>query len=60
MSMVAYKRKNAVVIAVLLENKIVGHIKAVQYGWAYFPKNSRTSGDVFNTINLCKMSLEEK
>lgn len=58
--MITYKKKTWVVIAVLLEKKIIGHIKVVQGGWAYFPKNSQTSGEVFGTIGECKNSLEGK
>lgn len=45
---------------VLLDGKIVGQIKTVFGGFSYFPKGSKTGGELFKTINLVKQSLENE
>jgi hypothetical protein len=44
--------------AVLLSKKRVGMIKPVSGGYAYFPKGSKTSGQVFSHVSQVKHSLE--
>lgn len=46
-------------VDVLLEGKIVGEIRHVATGYVYFPKGQRTGGETFDTLALCKKSLEE-
>lgn len=45
-------------IVVKLDKKIIGEIKKVDGGFQYFPKGSKTGGDIFITLNKCKYSLE--
>jgi len=50
------------IIKVKLDGKVTGTIKSVSShhiddGWQYFPKGSKTGGDVFASLNLCKHSL---
>jgi hypothetical protein len=46
--------------AVFLKKKFVGTIKLTENGWCYFPKNQKTGGDSFVSLQLCKKSLEEE
>lgn len=55
--MITYERRNNVSIKVLLDGKLVGHIKTVEKGYAYFPKGNRCCGETFKTISECKNSL---
>lgn len=57
---------------VLLDGKIIGEIKrtstafmdsdssGVYHNYRYHPKDSRTSGEAFHTLNACKRSLEQE
>ncbi len=51
--MITYKT----VIKVYLSKKLIGEIRDVQNGFAYFPKGSKESGIVFSSINGVKSSL---
>jgi hypothetical protein len=43
---------------VLLEGKIVGHIRAHAWGWWYVPVGQTKGGDTFKDIAAVKRSLE--
>jgi len=45
-------------ISVFLDQRCVGHIKAVKGGYQYFPARSKKGGEVFETVFDCKQSLE--
>jgi len=47
-------------LKVLLMGKIVGEIRTVNGGFQYFPKDQKTGGDIFKTVELVKRSLEEE
>jgi hypothetical protein len=47
-------------ISVLLNDKIVGHIKQVEGGYQYFPKGKKTGGPIFKAIREVKSSLENE
>ena len=42
---------------VKLDGKVVGHINQVKGGYQYFPKGSKTGGEVFKTKGECMYSL---
>lgn len=42
---------------VKLDGKIIGHIKQKDNGFAYFPKGSKNSGEVFSSVDKVKLSL---
>ena len=42
---------------VKLEGKVVGTIKEVKSGWQYFPKGSKTGGEIFTSKFTCMHSL---
>ena len=44
-------------ITVILDGKVIGIIKEVIGGFCYFPKGSKTGGEIFTTIAACKSSL---
>lgn len=44
-------------IKVKLDGKYIGDIKSVAGGYQYFPKGSKTGGDIYATIQSCKDSL---
>jgi hypothetical protein len=45
--------------SVYLAGKQVGTIKAIEGGWAYFPKATKTAhGEVFQRISQVKQSIE--
>lgn len=46
-------------IIVRLEKKIIGEIKNVGKKFSYFPKGSKSHGDLFDSINDVKKSLED-
>ena len=58
--MITYGIKKGLVggIPVRLDNKVVGEILSVEGGFQYFSKGSKTGGDVYPTLALCKKSLE--
>ena len=43
---------------VKLDGKFVGEIKRFMSGWQYWPKNSKTGGEMFKSLQDCKNSLE--
>jgi hypothetical protein len=43
---------------VRLDGKIVGSIHAFNGGFQYFPKGSKTGGELFPSLEACKRSLE--
>jgi hypothetical protein len=46
-------------IHVYLKDTHVGTIKRTPHGFAYYPKGSRTSGEVLPTVAQIKATLEE-
>jgi hypothetical protein len=56
--MITYKSSSKEAIIVLLNGKHAGLIQRKE-GFAYFPKNSKTSGEIFKTIEEVKKSLEQ-
>ena len=46
-------------ISVILDGKTVGKIKAVGNGWAYFPKGSKSHGDILPTIRDVQKQITE-
>ena len=50
--------ETTVIIKVTRDGKHVGDIKAVKGGWSYFPKGSKSHGDVFPCQLGCMRSLE--
>ena len=47
-------------VMVYLDEKLVGMIKQVDGGWAYFPRGTGGScGETFTTLAECKHSLED-
>lgn len=45
-------------VVVLLNNKVVGHIRQIsEVGYKYFPKGSKTGGETFPSIATCYNSL---
>lgn len=45
-------------IKVKMDGKHIGDIRPVDRGYAFFPKGSKISGDVFPTISAVERSLE--
>jgi len=56
--MVTYKQIAGDRIAVILDNKVVGHINQKGDGFQYVPKASKMAGVVHHTIDAVKASLE--
>jgi hypothetical protein len=50
--------KSDVAVVVRLDGKIVGQIRKVTDGFAYFPKGQTTGGKVLPTVNAVKRTLE--
>lgn len=46
------------IIEVRLDGKLIGHIREVAGGWAYFPRRGKLHGDKYATLAACKLSLE--
>lgn len=47
-------------VKVYLDENLVGMIKQVDNGWAYFPRGTSGScGETFTTLSECKQSLED-
>jgi hypothetical protein len=44
-------------ISVKLSGMVVGHIKPVLGGYQYFPKGSKTGGEIYKTIEKVKKTL---
>lgn len=58
--MITYKPVGADRLAVVLDNKVVGHINPKGDGFQYVPKGSpKMAGLVYKTIDAVKASLEE-
>lgn len=58
--MISYEHTGQV-IKVRLDKKIIGEIRVVAGGYAYFPKGRKSlMGDVFETVQAVKRSLEEE
>lgn len=45
-------------IKVFLDKKHVGNIKTLAGGYAYFPKGSKTHGQIYQSVEKVKCSLE--
>lgn len=62
MSNITYSEQTTVTVK--LDGRVIGHIKSQlwqsgrTFGYCYFPKGSKTGGDVFPTLAACKASLE--
>lgn len=52
--MITYKEN----IKVFLDKKHVGNIKSVSGGYSYFPKGSKTHGQIYQSVEKVKCSLE--
>jgi hypothetical protein len=46
------------VMRVKLDRKIVGVIRIVEGGYAYFPKGSKEGGEVFKSVREVQLDLE--
>ena len=48
-------------VTVKLDGKVIGTIKTVAGGYQYFPKGHgvKWAGDVYETLEACKTSLED-
>ena len=58
-SMITYEWVKGSMVAVFLENKRVGKIQMTDKGqWFYIPKGSKTVGDLYDSLEECKQSLE--
>lgn len=44
-------------VKVRLDGKYIGDIKSVKGGYQYFPKGSKSGGDIYPRLELCKNSL---
>lgn len=58
-SAIQYKANLGRRVGVYLLNRLVGRIHPVEGGWQYFPKGSKTGGEVHPTLDACKQSLED-
>lgn len=47
-------------VQVKLDGKVAGHIKPMMDGFAYFPKGSKTGGDILPSVDAVKKTLESK
>jgi hypothetical protein len=45
-------------LKVRLDDRIVGEIRKVDGGYQFFPKGSKFSGDIFETVGEVQKSLE--
>ncbi len=52
------KNKKAHALRVLLDGKQVGEIRMFSGCFQYFPNGSSSGGEIFNTLEECKKSLE--
>lgn len=55
---ITYKEKNNNTVSVYLGKKLVGEIHRVDGGFQYFPKGHSDGGDIFDTLDGVKQSLE--
>lgn len=59
--MITYTELSAASVAVFLDGKRVGTIRHTRddrgTGWAYWPKGTLTSGDLYPSLARCKASL---
>ena len=58
MSEITYHTTDTVIVR--LDKKIVGEIRRVNGGWAYFPKGCATSDKIYRTVVEVKGTLEGK
>lgn len=54
--MLTFELKSRIIVK--LAKKIVGEIKTVKGGYQYFPKGSKTGGEVYKSLDSCMKSLE--
>ena len=46
-------------LLVKVDGKISGEIRKVDGGYQYFPKGSKTGGEIFSSVTLVQRSLSE-
>lgn len=56
--MLKYQKNDSNEIVVILENIVLGTIRKVDGGFAYFHKNTMIQGTIFKTIKEVKESIE--
>jgi len=57
--LITYKELPNGSVRVLLDGKVVGTIGRIAHGYAYYPSNSRSYGEVLPTLAMIKATLEE-
>lgn len=60
MPIIEYEWVSEYITVVFLDRKRVGKIRKVDNGYKYFPLGANVGGELFNTLEECKQSLERE
>lgn len=57
---ITYSENPGVEVKVYLNGRRIGTIKTAPNGWRYYPKGSKTSGEIFATVRAVKQSIPQQ